>query len=443
MNKNDEYEVLIDGYNSEGQGVARVDGFVIFVPFAIKGERVRVHIIKVQKTFAVGKVVEILSPSKDRVSPKCPYFKRCGGCSLEHLEYEKACEAKHQIVSQTLARIGGFENINVENCFKSKKKYNYRNKFAFPIAINSEGKARVCMFRELSHDSVFIENCALADPLCSAVIKALEGFFDSLGDPKEYGFRHVVCRAFGGKLLVTIVSDKKPPPVGLFESLCELTGLDKTALGLFHCKKNIDNNVILEGELSHICGIECIAADVMGIKINISPMSFFQINDYIMENLYKRVIANFDENDVIIDAYSGAGLMSALLARHAKKVYAIEIVKAASRDAEVVRKENKIENLQNINGDAAKILPKLAKELKNFSLVLDPPRKGVDGEVISAIASALPEKIVYISCNPSSLARDLKLIAAAGYEICSVQPFDMFPQTPHVETLTVLKKLKS
>ncbi len=442
MNKNEEYEVDIVGYTSDGQGVARLNGFVIFVPFAIMCERVRVHIIKVNKTYAVGKIVEIIIASSGRVEPPCPYFKKCGGCDFQHMNYEKSLEVKKKIVEDAMTRIGGFENSDVKNTQKSDKFYNYRNKSAFPIAIDKNGKARVCMYKMLSHDPVFIDSCCLATDKTNEAIKVFNSFLETLPSEDAKALRYIVIRHIGDKMLFTIVLTKNIRGLNeLFEALKSGLGFDEKHIGLFVCKKKVDNNVILEGDIRHILGIEKIEHSLMGVQVDISPMSFFQVNLSIMEKIYESVLENFDSSDTIVDAYSGAGLMSALLAKKVKKVVGIEIVKEATADANKVKEKNELSNLENINGDVNIILPRLAKEIGDFSLVVDPPRKGIEKSVVETIIKSEPRKIVYVSCNPSSLARDVKLLKEGGYFPSSVTPYDMFPETCHVESVVVLKKI--
>lgn len=432
MNKNDEYVVEIKGYTSEGAGVARVDGFVVFVPFATKGEKVKIHIIKVSKTFAVGKIVEILEKSPKRVEPACPYFKRCGGCQLEHVSYNSALEIKRQIVIDALDKIGGFKNLDVKNAVKSDKIYNYRNKSAFPVALNGDAPS-ICMYKNLSHEPIFIKECLLSSELINRAI-------DVLNSNLESEAKFVVLREIENNLLLTIVASRKPSKLdNIIKGLAKL-GFGQDNLGIYWCKKNLDNNVILEGEITHLYGREKIEYNFLGIDVEISPLSFFQVNLSVMQKLYVEAVKNFNKDDVVVDCYSGAGLMSCLIAKKVKKVYAIEIVKEATIDADKTKAKNNISNLENINGDTCQVLPRLAKNLRDFSVVLDPPRKGLDKRVVETLLSVEPKKIVYISCEPSSLARDLRMLAEK-YKIESVQPFDMFPQTQHIETLVVLNKI--
>lgn len=442
LEKNQELEVIIEGVGSEAQGVARVDGFVVFVPFALKGEKVKIHIIKVTKNYAVGKIVEIIMSSKDRVEPICAVYKKCGGCSLQHCAYKGSLEIKKQIVEDAIHKIGGFADAKVSDVVGSSYSYNYRNKAAFPLFVNN-GNVEVCMYRGLSHDPVYIDDCVISDVKINKIARVFKDFVNkNYSLEQKEALKHLVIRVIEDKVLIAIVSGKKlEKSKALFDSFVNELNLNENMVGLYACKKSKDNNVILEGKLTHLHGIENITTDLLGISVEISPMSFFQVNIDVMKKIYNKVLEQVKTDEVVVDAYSGAGLLSALISKRAKKVYGIEIVSEATKNANSLKENNKIDNLSNINGDVSLVLPSLVKEIKSdFTLVLDPPRKGVDVKVVNTISEVMPEKILYVSCNPASLARDLKLICEAGYKIVSIEPFDMFPQTNHVETYAVLEK---
>lgn len=438
MNKNDVIELLITSYNSEAQGVGRHEGMVVFVPFALVGEFVQVTIIKVTKNYMVGKVIKILKPSKERVEPKCSYYNKCGGCALQHASYFESLRVKEEIVRSALTRIGGFTDINVNPTIGCDNQYEYRNKSAFPVVAGPDGRLQLAMYRVLSHDPVFINSCPITKKI---MINAANTFINYANESfigEKTQIRHIVMRFVDKKLLFVVVTMKRLTLDGLFDRLCDSTGLTKDDVGLFECIKSVDNNVILEGKMVHVAGIESILSSNLGIDFSISPNSFYQVNDEIMRKIYQKAASEFGKDDVVIDAYSGAGLLSALLSKKVKKVIGIEIVKEATADANKVKQANHISNLENINGDVKSVLPNVVKKLDHFSLVIDPPRKGVDAEVLKAIGEAGPSKIVYISCNPASLSRDLKVLSQYGYKASFVQPYDMFPETQHVETLAVL-----
>ena len=443
ITKNQEFDVEITGYSSDGQGVARKDGFVIFVPFVATGELVKVHIIKVTKSYAVGKVVEIVKSSEHRVLSKCEHFQKCGGCSIQHMCYKAQLDLKKQSVNDTLAKIGGFDNKGlVQEIVASENQYFYRNKSAFPLFISQEQKLEICMFKGLSHDPIFIKQCPITYEQNMRVAFAFRDAVNKFFNEAKHFMKYLVIRSLENKILVTIVTTKhiKNAKV-LYDAIKNDLNLDEKQFGLFECIKQKDNNVILEGKLNHLCGTYNIEIEIMNTKISISPMSFFQVNFEVMQKIYEYV-STLIQSEIVVDCYSGAGLMSAILTKSAKQVYGIEIVEDATKDANILKEKNGIRNLENINGDARVILPQLQKKLDKFSLVIDPPRKGVSEEVINSILQSKPQNIVYVSCNPATLARDLKALCQSVYQIESVKAFDMFPQTSHVETVAhlVLKK---
>ncbi|MBR2909182.1 MAG: 23S rRNA (uracil(1939)-C(5))-methyltransferase RlmD [Clostridia bacterium] len=442
--KNQEIDVVIESVGSDAQGIARVDGFVVFVPFAIKGETVKVHIIKTTKNYAVGKIIALIKPSKERVNVPCPVYGKCGGCALQHCSYQEALKVKKQIVKDAIHKIGGFYDQEVNDVVGSNYCYGYRNKASFPLFVNNDGDLEVCMFRGLSHDPIYINDCHITMTHINIIAEIFKNFVNKVYSLEQKNkLKHLVVRYIDGKALVTIVSQEKPIKFdNLFDLMMKALGINENMLGLFWCKKSKDNNVILEGEITHLLGIRNILTEFMGISVEVSPLSFFQINIDIMQKIYKEVVQGVKEGQVVVDAYSGAGLLSALISKKAKSVYGIEIVPEATKNANSLKKQNNIDNLVNINGDVSQELPKLVEKIgKDFTLVLDPPRKGVDERVINTILGVLPKNILYVSCNPASLARDLKMICKGGYKIEEIIPFDMFPQTAHIESFVKLSKM--
>lgn len=439
IKKNDEVEILINGYGSDGEGVGKFDGFVIFVPHAIAGEQVLVHIIKVTKNYGVGKLVKVIKPSDKRVEPVCSHFEKCGGCTLQHMNYMIQLEYKRDKVKNALEKIGGLGSIEV-SAVKGSLPYGYRNKSAFPLALNARGELEICMYKNLSHNPVFISECPITNDenvkIAMAFEKVVNRFFN---DTKKY-FKHLVIRTLGGKSLVTVVTTKHiKNSIVMFNAIKNELQKDESMIGLFECIKKTDNNVILDGDIVHLQGIKLLEIETLGVTAMVSPMSFFQVNLEIMSQIYSKVQSHL-KGQVVVDAYSGAGLMSGIVAKVANKVYGIEIVKDATIDADLLKQRNGLTNLININGDAGEEYLKLASSIGCHTLILDPPRKGVSEKIINTISSCLPKQIIYVSCDPATLARDLKSICALGYEINEVSPYDMFPETSHVETLVVLTK---
>lgn len=441
IEKNQEFEVEIVGLAGEGQGVARIDGFVVFVPFALLGEIVKIHIIKVTKSYGVGKLIEVISPPKNRCKANCPYFTKCGGCSLQNISYQCQLETKKRIVQDSLRRIGGFENICVSDIEPSPNQFEYRNKSAFPLFVLPSGELKISMYRGQSHNPVFIDECKITCDRNMKIALAFADVVNTFFNTTKKEFLHLVVRTINDKSLITIVT-KKHIKNGkmIFDGIKNKVGLKNNQLGVFECLKTSDNNVILDGEIKWLEGISSIDFEIDSIKMSVSPASFFQVNFDVMKKIYEKV-NSIVKGEVVVDAYSGAGLMSAMLSKSAKQVYAIEIVEDATKDANRLKELNCINNLVNINGDTSKILPTIAGQLKKYSLVLDPPRKGVDEDALRCICENKPNQIVYVSCNPATLARDLKVICSAGYIIEQVLPYDMFPQTSHIETVVSLKNV--
>ena len=442
IEKNQEFTVFIEGYGSEGQGVARVNGFVVFVKNALIGEIVKIHIIKVTKSYAVGKLIEVVKGSKERAIPPCRVYGKCGGCALQHATYDNSLEIKRIIIEDAFKKIAKI-NIDIPKIIASDKVYGYRNKGAFPLVV-SDGKLCVAMFKTMSHTPVFVDNCLISSDKINKCAKIFTSFVNNYDkDILKTGYKYLVVREIENKVLCCIVSESIiPNSNSLFDILKKELGLSSEELGLVWCKKAKDNNVTLEGKVTKIEGINKITTNILGIDVDISIMSFFQVNLKVMEKIYNEVLKNIEASDIVIDAYSGAGLLSALISKTAKHVFGIEIVKDATNDANELKSRNNIKNLTNINADVAVELIKLADNYKNnFALVLDPPRKGVDKKVIETTLNCRPKKIIYVSCSPASLARDVGLLCENGeYELESVKGFDMFPWTHHVETVAVLKR---
>ncbi|MCR5553829.1 MAG: 23S rRNA (uracil(1939)-C(5))-methyltransferase RlmD [bacterium] len=448
LNKNDELTVTIESLGINGEGVAHVDGQVIFVPFALPGEVANIRIINAKSKILIGKVIEIIKKSEFRVNPPCPYFTQCGGCDLQHLSYDKALEFKRDLVAGNLKNIGKVE-LKVDDCYGAEPYY-YRNKVAFPVVY--DGKAtKIGMFRELSHKLIETQNCIITQDYCEKLLKITNNYLNKFkikGYNEETGegdVRHLVARNVDGHLIVTLVATKKDL-AGLNEYYKALKAEFNISLWL-----NINtarNNVIFGKEFIFIAGEKEIDANICGLKVSINPASFMQVNDKIRDKIYSEVLRNISKGSVVIDAFSGAGVMTGICSQVARYCYGLEIVPEAVKDADNLKIRNNLANITNICGDCAETLPKLARELsgeKDLILILDPPRKGVDIKIIGAISELKPKKIIYVSCDSSTLSRDVKLILDnnEGYKITRVSPFDMFPQTRHVETLLILEKEKN
>lgn len=442
LRKNDIVDVEIIGMGCNMEGIAKHDGVVLFVPFAIVGEKVRVKIINTKQKAYVCKIIELLEKSPYRTIPQCPYFGKCGGCQSQHILYQESLNFKREQVQNAITHIGK-ENIKVLPCIPSENDFRYRNKLAFPI--NPETK-KVGMYKAYSHDIVDIDDCLIQEKWAKDYIDCIDLFIAKTNISiynEEDGkgiLRHIVGRHYGGKYLFTIVINGEKLP-----NIEVLIDIIKEKFEKFGLSININkekSNVIMTQNFINIYGFESIDIEEFGVNYSINNASFMQVNNDIKHKIYSAVLDEVGKDDILIDAYSGAGLLTAICSKKCKFAYGIEIVGPAVDSANELMRANNISNMKNYCGDSAKILPKLIKEIKGKkTVVLDPPRKGCDKKVMEALAESCPEKIVYISCNPSTLARDIYNLKSAcpNYDVISVRPYDMFPCTKHVETLAVLK----
>lgn len=454
MKKGDILDIEITSSGMEGEGVARVDGMVVFVPLCMQGEKVRVMVREVSKKFARATVIKVLEPSEDRVQPLCPIFYRCGCCDMQHIRYKKQLEIKKANVEACLYKALG-RHVEADDVRGDGVVFGYRNKIQVPLAVKG-GKIVAGYYKGNTHDVVpFGERVredlgacvmyerGMQDMLDAFLSYANEAGLDCYDERNRSGFlRHFVARKVGDSYAVVIVGNGKKLPLErkLIKALTD-TG---RKFSLYFDSNTKNTNVIMSPDISVLYGEERLEADVCGVRAKVSPLSFMQINDGVRDMIYKRVaeLIREGEDRVVIDAYSGAGVLTNVLAKSADKVYGIEIVPEAVADADRLTAESgNSEKVINICGDCAEKLPPLAEKLREegtkFSVVLDPPRKGCDERVLNALKSAKPDKVYYISCNPATLARDLARLDA-DYEIISVSPYDMFPETKHVETLVAL-----
>ena len=444
MRKNDKIEIVVDDIGVNGEGIAHYDGYTIFVPYLIVGESAIVHILKVKDNIAWAKVEEIKISSNERIKPKCKYYQKCGGCVLEHVNSPYELKIKSEKIINAFKKNAGYEIKDIL-VVDSDKLYGYRNKSAFPIREINREKA-VCMFRGSSHTPIQIDRCELAEENINIIINIFNEFLNEndiscYDEQTNTGLvKFLVIRVIDNIPLVTIVINGKDLPYK--KNLCELLSKQFKIFGLNLNINTINNNVILTDKLIHVYGEKELKGEDFDIKYPVSSLSFLQINNFIKNQIYKKVLDNIISNDIVVDAYSGAGLLSAMMAKKAQKVYGIEIIKDATKNADMLAKSNNILNLTNINGDCAIELPKLIKTVTNgkIKVVLDPPRKGCDKKVIDAIILSKVQEIIYISCNPATLARDAKILFDAGYKLYEITGFNMFPQTEHVETLAIFKK---
>ena len=411
------------------EGIARDEGKVYFVPFSLPGEKVKVDVVEEKAKFNNCKLLDMVTPSKERVNPFCPYFTKCGGCDMQHMLYSSQLLYKKRHVEETLNKIIGV-NLPVLDVVASKNSFYYRNKASFAVSNN------IGMFEMSSHNVLDIKQCYLMHDNVTTAYQITKQF---ILDSKLEGFdfktnkgniKYIVIRSINNTTLVCLVLRKK---IDKLNNLYSLLKEKLENVGLY-INYNNSKSQILTANFEHIAGEKTISLHEFDINYSIDIASFMQVNDDVKQKLYSQVL-NEVEDKVVIDAYAGAGLLSAIMAKRAKKVYSVEIVKPATEACKKLIKQNNISNLEAINGDCGKILPTITKNIKNFITVIDPARAGCDENVLQAISKS--DKIIYISCNPITLAKDLKLLLN-NFNVEKVQPFDMFPQAKHVETMVVL-----
>lgn len=447
VKKNKEYLVEIIDQGFEGEGIAKIEGFTIFIEGAIKGEKCRILIVKVTSSHAFGKLVEILEKSKYRVEPDCATYKRCGGCNLRHIDYEETLNIKQNTV-QNLVNKTLNNKIKVEMTVGMGNPYNYRNKAQYPVGFDKSGEPVMGVYAKRTHEIIPMRNCMIQNPVSEKIANVVLGFFIKNNIPiyneknGEGLLRHIVIKV-GIKtheIMCILVLNKKElkKEKELIKVLIREFPEIKTIVKNYNMK---NTNVILGNENEVIYGDGYIYDELGDYTFKISPLSFYQINPIQTEALYNIAIemADLKKTDTLFDLYCGIGTIGIFASPYVNRVYGIEIVKQAIEDAKENANINNIRNIEFFAGDVEKVFENVLKEhnVKPDVIFVDPPRKGLDKHTIENILNIKPEKIVYISCNPASLVRDLKLLEES-YEIKKIQPVDMFPFTSHVECVTVL-----
>lgn len=447
VKKNKEYLVEIIDQGFEGEGIAKIEGFTIFIEGAIKGEKCRILIVKVTSSHAFGKLVEILEKSKYRVEPDCATYKRCGGCNLRHIDYEETLNIKQNTV-QNLVNKTLNNKIKVEMTVGMGNPYNYRNKAQYPVGFDKSGEPVMGVYAKRTHEIIPMRNCMIQNPVSEKIANVVLGFFiknniQIYNEKNGEGLlRHIVIKV-GIKtheIMCILVLNKKElkKEKELIKVLIREFPEIKTIVKNYNMK---NTNVILGNENEVIYGDGYIYDELGDYTFKISPLSFYQINPIQTEALYNIAIemADLKKTDTLFDLYCGIGTIGIFASPYVNRVYGIEIVKQAIEDAKENANINNIRNIEFFAGDVEKVFENVLKEhnVKPDVIFVDPPRKGLDKHTIENILNIKPEKIVYISCNPASLVRDLKLLEES-YEIKKIQPVDMFPFTSNVECCSVL-----
>ncbi|HYE81477.1 MAG TPA: 23S rRNA (uracil(1939)-C(5))-methyltransferase RlmD [Clostridia bacterium] len=446
VEKNRDYTVEITGLTSEGSGVAKIEGFTVFVEGALPEEQAEIKIVKVLKNYAYGKLVKTLKPSQGRVEPTCGVVKRCGGCQLQHMSYEAQLQYKTLQVKDAIERIGGLKDVTIHNTIGMEDPWRYRNKAQFPVGM--DGDVMIGFYANRSHEIINTPQCAIQDRINDSVIQTVREFikkYDISVYDESTGkglVRHIMTRKGfrTGEVMVCIVinGDSLPCDKALVEAL--KNGVNNLKSVVININKK-NTNVILGEKNIIIYGEEAIYDYIGEFKFRISPLSFFQVNPIQTEVLYNKALeyADLQGDEVVFDAYCGIGTISLFLSKMARKVYGVEIVPQAIDNAKENAKLNGIRNAAFIVGESETVIPEMyGRGIKADVIVVDPPRKGCDERLLDVIAQMRPEKVVYVSCNPATLARDLKYLSERGYQVKEIQPVDMFPQTVHVEAIVLM-----
>ena len=471
IEKNDIICATTDAIGSNGEGIIKHEGITFFVPACLPGEKVVFRVLKVKGNIGYGKVEEILTPAEERVREKCPVFLKCGGCCLQHLEYTAQLTHKSTIVKDALRKIGGIQ-VSVPVAIRSDLPYGYRNKLQIPVGVDKDGQNVIGFYAERSHRIIPVSACAIhpewAEKLIAIVKRymaecAVKGYDE---EQKTGSLRHIVAREIAGKYIITLVTAKRNLP-----NLSHLIHLLNEAfhqVTLYVNFNNSDTNVIFGKEFQLVHGIGFFEGEECGIRYEAGPVTFLQVNENVRSKLYRDALktVSADGDEVVVDAYSGGGLLTAMIAKKVKRVYGIELEEEASRCADSLKEKNGLNNMHNICGAVEDKLPDVLKKEKGekLRLILDPPRAGIARSVLFALLQSGIPTLTLISCNPATLARDLGILtgrlvendkgelvknpcfpadedALQGYyQIEKIQPYDMFPQTKHVETLVCLSK---
>ena len=451
--KNDLVTLEIEDCGIDGEGIGKADGFTVFVKDAVIGDTVTAKIIKAKKNYGYGRLMEVLKPSPYRVEPKCEFARQCGGCQLQALSYDQQLVFKTNKVKGHLERIGGFTDIPMEPIIGMDELFHYRNKAQFPVGRNKEGKIVTGFYAGRTHNIIENRDCALGvaenKEVLDRVIAHMEKYgIEPYNEATGKGLvRHVLIRYgyFTKEVMVCLIlnGNKLPKEEQLVKSLCEIPGM--TSITINVNKKH--SNVILGEEIRLLWGQEYITDRIGDISYRISPLSFYQVNPMQTQKLYAKALeyADLHGQETVWDLYCGIGTISLFLAQKAKFVRGVEIVPAAIENAKENAKLNGLENTEFFVGKAEEVLPREYKKNGVYAdvIVVDPPRKGCDETLLETMVEMNPERIVYVSCDSATLARDLKYLCERGYELRKVCPVDQFGMTVHVETVVLLSHKKA
>lgn len=447
VQKNEYYDVKIESLTHDGLGVARVDGFPVFVANALVGEEINMKVTLVKKTYAFGRAVDYFVTSGERVKPECGIYKQCGGCQVQHLSYEGQLKMKHDTVVNHLKRIGHIEDANVLPTIGMQNPSRYRNKTQVPFGY-ADGKVVAGFYQKRSHEIINMQSCLIQTDISDQIVETMRQLCQELEiDPYNESLnlgvlRHVIVRV-GFKteeIMVTLVTRTHEIP----NSELLIQRLVSKYPKIKSIAQNVNpkvTNVIFGDETRILYGEPYIYDEMNGIRFAISPRSFYQVNPIQTETLYSKAVeyAQLSGNEIVFDAYCGIGTITLFLAQHAKQVYGVEIIPEAIEDAKMNARLNGFKNTQFAVGKSEEIIPAwIENGIVPDVIVVDPPRKGCDRSLLDTMLEAAPDRIVYVSCDSSTLARDLRVLIDGGYKLEVVQPVDMFPQTAHIECVAKL-----
>ncbi|WP_408606954.1 23S rRNA (uracil(1939)-C(5))-methyltransferase RlmD [Geosporobacter subterraneus] len=447
LKKNEKHLITIEDIGHNGEGIGRIEGMTVFVEGGVPGDLLKIKIIEVKKNYAKGELIKVVKPSEHRIQPVCPIAEICGGCQIQQIDYSAQLELKTNRVRANIERIGKLENVIIHNTIGMETPARYRNKAQFPIGRSGQ-QAVIGFYKKGSHEIIDTESCYIQHEINDQLISLMKAYIEkhqvSTYDEKtgQGLLRHVLTKVgfSTGEIMVILVTNGKelPGKDALIEDLtANIPGL-KSVVQNINTKKG---NTILGQECITLYGSDQIVDTLGKLKFNISPLSFFQVNPMQTEILYGKALeyAGLTGAERVFDVYCGIGTISLFLAKKAKHVYGIEVVEAAIEDAKENARINGIENVTFYAGEAEEVVPKLYKEgIEADVVVVDPPRKGCDEKVLDTIVRMNPERVVYVSCNPATLARDLRYLEDWGYHTVEVQPVDMFPHTPHTECVCLI-----
>lgn len=458
--KDDLVTLVIEDMGTDGEGIGKINGFAFFVKDAVIGDKIEAKIMKVKKGYAYARLLRIIIPSSDRTEPKCQYHKQCGGCQIQALNYKKQLLFKADKVKSNLQRIGGFSSTLLDEItdpivgmdLAGQMPFHYRNKAQFPIGEDKNGEIVTGFYAGRTHTIIPNTDCALGveenKRILEAVIQYMkENKVTAYNEATGKGLvRHILIRkGFAtGELMVCLIinDDTLPHQNKLIAALTDVEGMTSISINI----NKEQTNVIMGKECRVIWGSDTISDVIGGIRFSISPLSFYQVNPVQTEKLYSLALecAGLTGNEIVCDLYCGIGTISLFMAKKAKKVYGIEIVEQAVEDARRNAERNQIDNVEFCVGKAEEVLPKMYEEkgLCADVICVDPPRKGCGKECLATMVKMSPERIVYVSCDSATLARDLKYLCTNGYALRRICPVDMFPQTVHVESVCLLSKVQ-